>query len=291
MMFLCHTKLFEPLPKSDYPKKKGLLSFWKKIIPGRRKVSSNNIMVATGSRYIPKNNPLKPQGEDAHFLLEEFQTFGVADGVGSWAGKGIDSGEYARQLMFNTRLAIMKQKYPLNPREALKKAFYKTNAKGSSTACIITVHDDQLHAVNIGDSGFVHIRGGKIIYASPVQQRRFNCPYQLHKGSKDIHFAEEIKRFVEPKDVIVAGTDGLFDNVHREELEELVRKGREDEDMPKELARKITNFALKRSQSRLAVTPFALERQKAGNIEYIGGKNDDITVVVAYIFQPLIALW
>ena len=38
-----------------------------------------------------------------------------------------------------------------------------------------------LHTVNVGDSGFVLIRSGKIVYQSPVQQRRFNCPYQLGK--------------------------------------------------------------------------------------------------------------
>ncbi|XP_027102868.1 probable protein phosphatase 2C 55 [Coffea arabica] len=128
--------------------------------------------MSSGSFYIPRDNPLRAQGEDANFVLPRRQTFGVADGVGSWAGKGIDSGEeYSRKLMPSTIFAIMNQKHPINPRKALNEAFYKTNAKGS--------------------------------------------------GLYDIRLAEEIKRDVEPEDVIVAGTDGLFDNVHDGELEEL----------------------------------------------------------------------
>lgn len=36
-----------------------------------------------------------------------------------------------------------------------------------------------LHAVNMGDSGFMLIRQGVAIYKSPIQQHYFNCPYQL----------------------------------------------------------------------------------------------------------------
>ena len=91
------------------------------------------------------------------------------------------------------------------------------------------------------------LRGGKISYKSPVQQHRFNVPYQLGSGLYDVRLAEEIKMDVEPEDVIVAGTDGLFDNVHDGELEELVRKGKQDHDFPSLLAMKIAEFALGKS--------------------------------------------
>jgi protein phosphatase PTC7 len=45
-------------------------------------------------------------GEDAHFICQERQTFGVADGVGGWAMKGIDSGIFARELMSNYLTAL-----------------------------------------------------------------------------------------------------------------------------------------------------------------------------------------
>ncbi|CAL2247311.1 unnamed protein product [Prunus armeniaca] len=47
--------------------------------------------------------PGKPLGEDAHFICHDAQTIRVADGVGSWARKGVNAGEYARGLMNHTK--------------------------------------------------------------------------------------------------------------------------------------------------------------------------------------------
>ncbi|KAL3516711.1 hypothetical protein ACH5RR_023613 [Cinchona calisaya] len=250
-------------------------------------ISPGTLKFVAGSIYIPKDNPSKPQGEDDHFMLPEFQAFGVADGVGGWSRKGIDSGEYSRQLMHNTTDSIKRQmndKGSVDPKTALHEAFAKTEVKGSSTACIIALHKNRLHAVNVGDSGFVHFRHGKIIYRSPIQQYEFNCPYQLEKGNRDIDLAEEIERDVSSGDIIVAGTDGLFDNVHNEELEQLVREGEENSQSSEILACKIADFALKQAMNKWAVTPFAVESVKNGNIGRIGGKMDDITVIVARLF-------
>ncbi|KAH0981056.1 hypothetical protein GBA52_008233 [Prunus armeniaca] len=40
-----------------------------------------------------KENQEKPPGEDADFICHDAQTIGVADGVGGWARKGVDTGE------------------------------------------------------------------------------------------------------------------------------------------------------------------------------------------------------
>lgn len=55
-----------------------------------------NILLA-GAFNIPKKKGTL--GEDAHFVLPYEQVIGMADGVGSWASDGIDSGKYARLLM------------------------------------------------------------------------------------------------------------------------------------------------------------------------------------------------
>ncbi|CAL2268265.1 unnamed protein product [Prunus armeniaca] len=47
--------------------------------------------------------PGKPLGEDAHFICHDAQTIGVADGIGSWARKGVNAGEYVRGLMNHTK--------------------------------------------------------------------------------------------------------------------------------------------------------------------------------------------
>lgn len=85
-----------------------------------------------------------------------------------------------------------------------------------------------------------------------------------------------------PGDVIVAGTDGLFDNLYNNEITAIVvdavRSGLE----PQATAQKIAALARQRAMDRKRQTPFATAAQEAG-FRYYGGKLDDITVVVSYI--------
>jgi protein phosphatase PTC7 len=172
------------------------------------------LKMACGAFYLPKRNIQKP--EDAHFIYAG--TMGVADGVGGWAKKGVDAGEYARQIMRNAMISIQQRhNRGVEPRKVLEEAFLSTKAKGSSTACILTLNKcGYLHAFNVGDSGFMIFRNKKLMYKSPVQQHNFNCPYQLgnHKNSYRPCSATEVKVEVVPGDIIVLGTDGLMDNMH-----------------------------------------------------------------------------
>jgi|UniRef100_A0A2K1YI60 protein phosphatase PTC7 len=57
--------------------------------------SKGNLKMNLGFCYLPKKLESNPEslGEDAHFICQKRQTFGVADGVGGWAMKGIVMGE------------------------------------------------------------------------------------------------------------------------------------------------------------------------------------------------------
>lgn len=241
----------------------------------------NKLKMIIGSHNIPKtNNSLTALGKDAHFIDSYSQSFGIADGVDGWIKDGIDSGEYSRQLMKNAhRLFIQSSGWrnekaaDVYPLTILTKAFRNTRVKGSSTACIVRIKDDHLYAVNVGDSGFVQIRDGKVIYTSPIQNHYFNCPYQLscEKDNNDLSSAAKIKRLIKPGDIIVAGTDGFFLNVNEEEISKLIRNRTKS---PKILARTMAIFALEKAKDTCARTP----RVAAGERVV-----DDITVVVAYI--------
>ena len=37
----------------------------------------------------------------------------------------------------------------------------------------------QLHTCNLGDSGFLVVRGGEVVHRSDEQQHYFNTPFQL----------------------------------------------------------------------------------------------------------------
>lgn len=244
-------------------------------------------MVA-GAFYLPKENKEKPLGEDAHFIYAEGQTIGVADGVGAWSFRGIDAGNYSRMLMSKAEGSARSQAGGggggggVNPMKVLTDAYARTKVMGSSTACILTLtNDGVISAVNLGDSGFAIIRAGSVEYRSPVQQHEFNCPFQLGRDIRsDLPvLAAQIKVEVRPGDVVVMGTDGLFDNVKDDAAAELVGGGADE---PGKVAERLAREALKIARSRDVETPFAVEARKAG-IEYSGGKYDDITVIVAYI--------
>ncbi|KAK4842490.1 hypothetical protein QYF36_022624 [Acer negundo] len=244
-----------------------------------------SLEMISGAFYLPKDKTLKPLGEDAHFLYPEKQTIGVADGVGGWAEVGVDSGEFARKLMMNAVIAIRTEpKGTIDPKKILTKAYSKTDQKGASTACILTLSGHNLHAANVGDSGFMVIRHGEVIYRSPIQQHRFNYPFQLGHDylSECPNSAEELEVSVKSGDVIIAGTDGLFDNLYPREILRAVIEGITQGLMPQNLAQKIAEVALVNSRNREIDTPFSCAARLAG-FKRIGGKVDDITVIVVYV--------
>merc|ERR1712071_268565 len=118
---------------------------------------------------------------------------------------------------------------PHNPIALLAAAFRelmhsKRPITGSSTACILVLDhlSNKLFTVNIGDSGFLVVRKGRVVHKSEEQQHYFNAPFQLslpppgHDGSAlndSPESANQSQFAVEDGDVILLATDGVFDNV------------------------------------------------------------------------------
>ncbi|XP_073138955.1 probable protein phosphatase 2C 55 [Henckelia pumila] len=251
--------------------------------------------MVSGSFYIPKKNPGRPLGEDSHFIDQALNVIGVADGVGStYEYKGIDSGEFARELMAEAAEIVRKRLHdvvPVNPRQVLEEAFSKSKSPGSSTACIMALdlheNDLRIKAVSVGDSGFVVIRREKVVFTSPVRQLRFNQPFQIRKkaGSttcRGLEVAEEFEVAMQAGNVIIAASDGLFDNLFPEQIERVVKMSLQQNDPPDVLARSLATAALKKSLDTSCESPFAKAARAAG-FAHSGGKYDDITVVAAYV--------
>ncbi|KAI3924356.1 hypothetical protein MKW98_032557 [Papaver atlanticum] len=173
-----------------------------------------------------------------------------------------------------------------DPVRVLREAFSNTNAQGSSSV-------QGLRAVNVGDSGFVVLRRGCNIYHSPTQQHFFNCPYQLSTGGNhDTPSSADVLEFKEVMagDVIVMGTDGLFDNLFTSEIEKIIVDAEEEATArggkidPNKVAWTLAEFALKKSLDPNNPTPFAEAKKKDNNLSKgIGGKVDDITVIVSFV--------
>ncbi|RWW29266.1 hypothetical protein GW17_00006216 [Ensete ventricosum] len=200
----------------------------------RKKPSNRALKLLSGSCYLPHPDKEETGGEDAHFIWDE-QAIGVADGVGGWADHGVDAGQYSRALMSHSSDAIEEEcKGSIDPLRVLEKAYVRTKAQGSSTACIIALTDQ--------------------VFTFPV----------------------------ESGDVIVAGTDGLFDNLYNSEITAVVVHGIRAGLGPQVMAQKIAALARQRAQDKNRQTPFSTSAQEAG-YRYYGGKLDDITVIVSYI--------
>ncbi|KAL7176067.1 hypothetical protein ACSBR2_029609 [Camellia fascicularis] len=141
-----------------------------------------------------------------------------------------------------------------------------------------------LHAINLGDSGFIVVRDGCTIFRSPVQQHDFNFTYQLESGNGgDLpSFGQVFTIPVALGDVVIVGTDGLFDNLYNNEVTAVVVHAMRAGLGPQVTAQKIVALARQRAQDKNSQTPFFTVAQDAG-FRYYGGKPDDITVIVSYI--------
>ncbi|KAK4599700.1 hypothetical protein RGQ29_009652 [Quercus rubra] len=247
--------------------------------------AGKTLKLLSGSCYLPHPDKEDTGGEDAHFICVDEQAIGVADGVGGWADLGVDAGQYSRELMSHSVNAVKEEpKGSIDPARVLEKAHSITKAKGSSTACIIALTDEGVNAINLGDSGFMVVRDGCTVFRSPVQQHDFNFTYQLESGNNgDLPSSGQVFTIaVAPGDAIIAGTDGLFDNLYNNEITAVVVHAMRAGLGPQVTAQKIAALARQRAQDRDRQTPFSTAAQDAG-FRYYGGKLDDITVVVSYI--------
>eukprot|EP01127_Copromyxa_protea_P019130 TRINITY_DN6132_c0_g1_i1.p1 TRINITY_DN6132_c0_g1~~TRINITY_DN6132_c0_g1_i1.p1 ORF type:complete len:188 (-),score=33.28 TRINITY_DN6132_c0_g1_i1:93-656(-) len=169
-----------------------------------------------------------------------------------------------------------------DPKEILKWAHNKVNEKavlGSCTACLISVTSNKLQAINLGDSGFFVLRDGNIILRSVEQQHKFNFPYQLGFQSLDTPNEGDLyTTTLEDGDLIVVASDGVFDNVYLSELVALVTSLQSHP--VQTISKAIADEAKYWGKKKEGNTPFS-ENARLNGFRFDGGKEDDITVIVA----------
>lgn len=247
------------------------------------------VRMESASCYVPDHD------EDAHFVHDAAGVVGVADGVGGYRRRvGVDAGAFSRGLMTSAfaQLVTAEPGTPVCPYTLLERAYEETlesGAQGGSTAVILSLADGNvLRWAYIGDSAFAVLRDGRVVVRSVQQQRYFNAPYYLggRRGDEGMTVGMVGEMKVRRGDVVVAGTDGLFDNMSDAELEKVVQIGTALGFSPKNMADIIGGTAYEMSRCLLKDSPFAVEWRKQHENEeehFYGGKVDDITVVVACI--------
>ncbi|KAI5075433.1 hypothetical protein GOP47_0009509 [Adiantum capillus-veneris] len=249
-------------------------------------LSSSGLRLLSAACCLPHPEKQDTGGEDAYFICPDKQVIGVADGVGGWADMGIDAGQYARQLMNESLIAAQQEPAGcIDTVRVMEIAHSKTTCRGSSTACILALSNYCLQAANLGDSGFLVVRNGRLVFKSPPQQHNFNVPFQLENGGGDPPDAAQVFTVeVAVGDVVVAGTDGLFDNLYENDIVSLVVQATRAGSSPDVTAKKVAALARERAQDCNRQTPFSVAAQDAG-FRFYGGKMDDITVIVSYVVK------
>lgn len=243
----------------------------------------------SAGKIIPNPRKAYRGGEDSYIVSSPTNsTLAVADGVGGWESKGVNPRAFADQILRSTYEFIKAGED--NPLYALEAGFEMTNQTGSSTVCVGKMTPDGVFRVaNMGDSGFLIIRNEQILLQSSEHQHQFNFPYQLGRnkygephGEDRPSDAEMYQITLENGDLIVMGSDGLFDNVWPNEILDYINKQPKN---PIALADGLASIAYDASQEKDNFVPF-FHRAKQEGVpfgSYSGGKEDDITALVGIV--------
>ena len=242
-----------------------------------------------GYAYLPHPEKADIGGEDAFAVsyrsMDATYLIGVSDGVGSWLSKrGISAGPFANDLMMHSERVFYGG--ITSAMEILEDAYEMTDNVGSATAILGVLNPKswgyQVEIVYLGDSSFLVIGDGNVVLEPVEQEVAFNRPFQLGKLAGGLTYAQEpsdAEKFgfnMEEDELIIFGTDGLFDNLFEADILKIVY---EDPDAhAADIAHTLASAAIERGGSA-DTSPFEVNSEEHG-YAHKGGKIDDTTVIV-----------
>ncbi|KAF3938465.1 hypothetical protein ABW19_dt0203787 [Dactylella cylindrospora] len=201
------------------------------------------------SNWMKRKRGRPKTGQDAFFVSRVSDTgavaFGVADGVGGYAESGIDSADFSHTLCEDMAEVAYNSEVPMRADRLLEAGYVSACSNpnligGGSTACIaVAKPDGTMETANLGDSGFIILRCGRVHRASDPQTHGFNTPYQLSIIQQET--IDQARKYGGPVplsdrprdaildfhdlqhgDVLIFATDGLWDNVSAQDVLGLV---------------------------------------------------------------------
>ncbi|MEX2524671.1 MAG: protein phosphatase 2C domain-containing protein [Gammaproteobacteria bacterium] len=180
-------------------------------------------------------------GNDAALLM-------VADGVG-----GLPAGARASYLVIDIIHKAVKTAYNNGEdlRHAILSAVEKaneriiSNADGSATTLAIAeIHKNRIRTYHVGDSMIMitgqrgklkmetisHSPVGYAVEAGVLSQEEAIIHDERHivsnvVGAQNMHISMGIPTTLAARDTLLVASDGLFDNIHQNEIIEIIRKG------------------------------------------------------------------
>ncbi|KAI3676384.1 hypothetical protein L1987_85990 [Smallanthus sonchifolius] len=251
------------------------------------------LLIRVESQLIPHPKKVDKGGEDAFFVSSyNGGVIAVADGVSGWAEKDVDPAQFSRELMRKASSLVDDEEVNYDPRILVRKAHAATSSTGSATV-IVSMLDNNgiLKVANVGDCGLRVIRKGQLIFSTFPQEHYFDCPYQLSSEAVSQTYLDATVTSIDSMkgDIIVMGSDGLFDNVFDHEIVSTIAEHKDVVQTAKALA----NLAYKHSVDFYFDSPYSIEARNRGldvpwwkkalGQKLTGGKMDDITVIVGEV--------
>ncbi|CAB4312424.1 unnamed protein product [Prunus armeniaca] len=255
--------LSSALPLTDEAsKKKRLLSCCasSELNPVRPELS-----FCVGTHLIPHPNKVEKGGEDAFFVSSyNGGIIAVADGVSGWAEQDVDPSLFPKEFMANVSCLVGdEEQVNNNPQILIGKAHAATSSTGSATVIVATLERNGiLKIANVGDCGLKVIREGKINFSTSPQEHYFDCPYQLSSEAVSQTYLDAMVSSIElmEGDIIVTGSDGLFDNVFDHEIVSTLAGYRDVAEAAKALANLASNHSLDSNFD----SPYSMEARSRG---------------------------
>ncbi|KAJ1691325.1 hypothetical protein LUZ63_015480 [Rhynchospora breviuscula] len=283
----------------------------------------SEVSLSVGVRLIPHPRKIETGGEDALFVSGENGVLAVADGVSGWAERNVNPALFSRQLMSHASNFFADEEVNCDPQILLRKSHEATTSVGSATVLFAMLEKNgTLKIANVGDCGLRIIRKGEhmtdlflylnifpfmflimllhkyyligqVIFATCPQEHYFDCPYQISSESNGQTYEDATVCSIKLKeqDIIVMGSDGLFDNVFDREI---ITEISNFQDMT-EAAKGLAELASNHSRDFYFDSPFSAEARTRGfdvkwwekllGKKLTGGKLDDITVIVAQVVK------
>lgn len=185
-------------------------------------VPGQELSLSVGTHVIPHPKKVEKGGEDAFFVSSySGGVIAVADGVSGWAEQNVNPALFSRELMANASSLVGDEEVNFDPRTLIKKAHATTSSVGSATMIVAMLERNGLLKIaTVGDCGLRIVRKGQIVFTTSPQEHYFDCPYQLSSEAVGQTYVDATVSSVElvKGDVIVMGSDGLFDNVFDSEI-------------------------------------------------------------------------
>lgn len=144
----------------------------------------------------------------------------------------------------------------------------------------------KVHTCNLGDSSYLWLRKSGLdlekLYRAKEQTQGFNFPLQVGTNGNNPTEGDIRTHDVQENDIFILATDGLFDNVYERDVISIVRPfiKHTDEIIDLDLvAEMIAQKAEDLSKDPKYISPFARDAHDH-YYDFVGGKEDDVTVVV-----------